>query len=54
VGNRDVEAVTLEVPAHDIAHDGVVVGDQHSRHKPRLARHGHYLRRCHGFVTVDS
>ncbi len=29
-GDRDVEAVAFQIAAHDIADDGVVVGDQHS------------------------
>jgi len=34
--------------------DGVVVGNQHPRHNQRLALRRRDLRRCHGFVTVDS
>ena len=32
VGDRHLEAVALEVSAHDVAHDGVVVGDQDAGH----------------------
>ena len=31
-GDRDFEAVAFQIAAHDVADDGVVVGDQHPRH----------------------
>ena len=36
----DVEAVAFQIAAHDVAHDGVVVGDQHSRHSSDVSRRG--------------
>src|SRR5260370_17173599 len=42
------------MPAHDIALEGVVVGNEHPRHNQSLALRRRDLRRCHGFVTVDS
>ena len=44
VRDRDFQAVALQIAAHDVAHDGVVVGDQYPRHTPRLAAYGHDLR----------
>ena len=34
-GDRDLKSVALQVPAHDITDDGVVVGDHHARHNFR-------------------
>ena len=47
VRDRHLEAVALQIAAHDIANDGVVVGDEYPRHTPRLAAHGYDLRRRH-------
>ena len=32
VGDHDVEPVTLQISAYNIAHDDVVIGDQHASH----------------------